>query len=97
MLGRRRELRAYRAALKHLATNDFIQADRAAKGTRAERRIIGVICEMTTTIRLMGDYHDRLDAVLDYYGLDEPSQDDLDEADERRFERAARKGTDRRG
>lgn len=80
-----RELRAYRSALVELASCNFIEAQAATKGTRAEDLVVGVIVEMVNIIQDRSSVENRLDSVLDFYGLEEPTAEELQAAFEREY------------
>jgi protein-tyrosine-phosphatase len=69
--------------VRHLAGCKFIEAHEAVKGTRAERPVVDLIVTMTNHINELTQLQDRLDNVLDYYGLDEPTADQVYDAWER--------------
>jgi hypothetical protein len=77
---RRRGASAYRDAVRQLAGCRFIEAHEAVKGTRAEKPVVDLIVTMTGHINELSRLQDRLDNVLDYYGLDEPTADQVYEA-----------------
>lgn len=80
-----RELRAYRAALTDLADCNFIQAQAATKGTRGEKLVVGVIVRMVNLIDSRTEVEERLDSVLNFYGLEEPTAEELRAAFEREY------------
>ena len=80
---RRRGASAYRAAVRQLSGCKFIEAHEAVKGTRAERPVVDLIVTMTNHINELSRLQDRLDNVLDYYELEEPTPDQVYDAWER--------------
>lgn len=77
---RRRGASAYRDAVRQLSGCRFIEAHAAVKGTRAEKPVVDLIVTMTGHINELSRLQDRLDDVLDYYGLDEPTSDQVYDA-----------------
>lgn len=80
---RRRGASAYREAVRQLAGCNFIEAHDAVRGTRAETPIVNLIIEMTNQINQNSKLQDRLDNVLEYYDLAEPTVAEVCDAWER--------------
>lgn len=76
MIGLLRELRAYRTAVAELADFNFIQADQAARGTRAEEPVRAMIATTTNYINAASSDRDRMEALLADNGIDPDEEPD---------------------